>query len=57
MGAGFTVVLIVFIICATILVAMYVYYCGENEIGMFQNPKHEKRIRELEKQMEELKKE
>lgn len=57
MGLGLTVVLVVFIICVTILVAMYVYYCSENEIGMFQNPRYEKRIRELERQMEELKKE
>lgn len=54
---GLAVVLVVLIICATVIMAMYIYCCSENEIGMFQNPKYEKRIRELEKQMEELKKE
>lgn len=54
---GITVVLVVFIICATVITGMYICYCNENEVGMFQNPKYEKRIMELEKQMEELKKE
>lgn len=54
---GFVVMMVFLIICATILMAMYMYYCSENETGMFQNPKYEKRIRELEKQMEELRKE
>lgn len=54
---GFIVVIVFLIICTTILMAMYMYYCSENEVGMFQNPQCEKRIRELEKQMEELKKE
>lgn len=29
------IVLITLIVCATILMAMYIYYCGENEVGMF----------------------
>ncbi|MCI8378653.1 MAG: hypothetical protein HFH72_09065 [Lachnospiraceae bacterium] len=53
---GLIVILVFLIICATVLMAMYMYYCSENEVGMFQNPKYEKWIRELEKQMEELKK-
>lgn len=50
-------VVIILIICATVLMAMYMYYCSENRIGMFKNPNYGKRIKELEKQMEELKKE
>lgn len=57
MGIGATIVLVVLVICATILAGMYIYYCAENEVKMFANPKHEKRIKELERQMEELKKE
>lgn len=32
--------LIVLIICATILGGMYLYYCNENEIGVFRNAKN-----------------
>lgn len=56
MNIGATTILIILIICATVLAGMYIYYCSENEIGIFANPKYEKRISELEKAVEELKK-
>lgn len=52
---GFVVFMIVFIVCATILIGIYMYYCAENKMGMFRNPRYEERIRKLEKHMEELK--
>lgn len=55
--AEFTTVAVVAIICASILFGLYMVCCQESEVGMFQNPKYEKRIRELEKHMEELRKE
>lgn len=54
---GLLLFFIVLIICITVIIGMYIYYCSENEVGMFQNPKYKKRITELEKQMEELRKE
>lgn len=47
----------IFIICVTILIKEYIRYCGMCDIWTFSNPKCAKRITELEKQMEELKKE
>lgn len=55
--AGFVIIFITLIICITVIAGIYIYYCSENEIGMFQNPNYENRIKELEKKMEELKKE
>lgn len=57
MGVGMTFVLIVLIICLCVIACVYMCYCSENEVKMFQNPKYDERIRKLEKQMEELKKE
>ena len=48
-------IFIILIICVTCLLAMYMYYCSENSVGMFTNPEYEKRIRRLEKEMEKLK--
>ena len=50
---GLLILLIVAIICATILFGLYMYYCSQNEVGLFQKPKYEKRIRELEKKVAE----
>lgn len=52
---GFTIVMIILIICTTILIGVYMYYCAENEVKMFANPKYDKRISELEKVVKELK--
>lgn len=54
---GFAIVMVFLIICATILMERYMYYCSENGVKMFQNPRYDDRIRELEKQMKELRKE
>ena len=54
MGAGLTFVLIVLIICPT-LFGLYMFLCEETKTRLFSNPKYEERIRELEKQVEELK--
>ena len=48
------IILCVLIVCATILVAIYMSLCSENEVGMFANPQHEERIGELEKVVKEL---
>lgn len=57
MGAGLTIILIVLIVCAFVTFWMYMEYCDTNKIKMFQNPKYDERIKKLEKQMKELKKE
>lgn len=55
----FWVFLIILIICATILLSMYIYYCAENEVGMFYNPTYDfnKRIAALEDEIIKLKRE
>lgn len=57
MGAGLTIVLVILILCAAVLFGLYMGLCSENEVGMFADPQYEKRIKKLEEQMEELKKE
>lgn len=53
---GFEMVLLgtVLIICLTVLLAMYMYFCSENEVKMFADPRYDERIKELEKRMKEL---
>lgn len=43
------------IILAYTLFAYYMHLCSENEVKMFANPLYSNKIRELEKQIEELK--
>lgn len=57
MGVGMTILIFVLIICGFVTFWMYMGYCASNGINMFSNPRYEERIRKLEKQMEELKKE
>lgn len=57
MSFGTGIVLFALIICVFITIWVYMAYCSTNEIRMFTNPKYEERIKKLEKQMEELKKE
>lgn len=57
MGVGLTITLIVLILCASVLFGLYMGLCSENQVRMFADPEYEKRIKKLEKQMEELKKE
>lgn len=51
---GFTIIVVVLIICVTLLIDEYMGYCGKYGIGIFTNPKYEKRICELEKIVKEL---
>lgn len=53
--AGVAFVLIILIICVSVLYGYHMYLCNENGIKMYANPKYEERIRELEKQVKELK--
>ena len=53
MLAAITIILIVLIICASVLFGIHMYFCAENEIGMYADPKYEKRISDLEKLIKE----
>ena len=53
MIAGIVIVLIFLIICGSILFGIHMYFCSENEIGMYADPKYEERIRKLEKIIKE----
>lgn len=48
--------LIVLIICITILAGMYLYYCNENEVGIFQdmNMYYREKISKLEERIAKL---
>ncbi len=46
--------LIVVIICATIIAGIYIYYCSENQVGLFENHKYNERINKIEKQIREM---
>lgn len=52
MAIALTIIFVALIICVTTLVGTYMYYCGENEIRMFADPRYEERIRRLEKLLE-----
>ncbi|MCM1219005.1 MAG: hypothetical protein NC548_31370 [Lachnospiraceae bacterium] len=47
---------IVLIICSTILINNYLYYCSKLGVKMFKNPKYEERIIELEEKVKKLEK-
>lgn len=53
--AGVAFVLIILIICVSVLFGFHMYLCNENGIKMYTDPRYEERIRELEKQVKELK--
>lgn len=55
MGVGFAFILWTLVVCISVLFGIYMYLCSENEVKMFSNPRYEERIRELEKQVKELK--
>lgn len=46
--------LIVVIICATILAGIYIYYCSENDVGLFEKPKYNERINKMEERIRKL---
>ena len=52
---GLTFIIFTLIICGSVLFGIYMYLCSENEVKMFADPKYDKRIRELEKAIMELK--
>lgn len=56
MVIGFFTTLIISIICVTIIFLAYMDYCSANKVKMFANPRYDERIRELEKEVEELRK-
>lgn len=54
---GFVCVFIILIICVTILVGMYLYYCSENSIGIFDRTKYKSDLRDLKDAVNKLTKE
>lgn len=46
---GLFSILIVLIICGAILFSKYMELCSDNRTKMFENPRYDERIRELEK--------
>lgn len=52
MAIALTIILVVLIICVSVLLAVYMDYCGENGIKMFADPRYEERISRLEKLFE-----
>lgn len=55
MIVAFTVIVVFLLICATVLGVVYMYYCNENEVGMFADPGYMEMIKELKQQVKELK--
>lgn len=55
MGVGLTIILWTLVICISVLFGIYMYLCSKNEVKMFSNPRYDEHIRELEKQVKELK--
>ena len=55
MAVAITIILVVLIICAFVTIWIYMYYCSENEIGMFADPRYKECIENLEKELKELK--
>lgn len=41
MAIAITIIFVTLIICVTFIVGVYMYYCGENEIKMFADPRYE----------------
>lgn len=54
---GFVCVFIILVICVTILVGMYLYYCSENCIGIFDRTKYNSDLKDLKDAVNELTKE
>ena len=56
MAYAISAVLFTLIVCVTGLLAMYMYYCHDDGIKMFEDvTRYEERILELEKAVKELK--
>ena len=54
---GFVCVFIILVICVTILVGMYLYFCAENRIGIFDSARYNSDLRDLKDAVNELTKE
>ena len=54
---GFVCMFIVLMICVTILVGMYLYYCSENSIGIFDRTKYKSDLKDLQDAVNKLSKE
>lgn len=54
---GFVTIVIILMVCATILIGMYLYYCSENSIGVFDRTKYRSDLYDLKEAVNELTKE
>lgn len=54
---GFVTIVIILMVCATILIGMYLYYCSENSIGIFDRTKYRSDLYDLKEAVNELTKE
>lgn len=52
--AGILLIALTLIICATVLLGIYIYQCAENDVKMFADPRYDERINELEKRIKDL---
>lgn len=50
----FVLVIIILMICATILFGMYLYFCAENRIGIFDCAKYKNDIKDIKNAINEL---
>ena len=54
MGFGLTLVLMTLIIAVAVLTGIYMLYCAEKDIKMFENPRYNERIIKLERVVKQL---
>lgn len=54
-GTGF--ILVIFIICITIIISLYLMFCADSEVGIFENrgKKYDKQLEELTSEIKEIK--
>lgn len=55
MDFGIFLILAILIICGTISLNTYMDFCYKSQTKMFANPRYEERIKNLEKEIKELK--
>lgn len=51
---GIIAILVILILCATVLLGLYLYYCSENNTGLFVDPKYNSTLGELKESIEDL---
>ena len=54
MVIAITFILTVLIICGSILFGIYMVFCADAGIKMFEDPRYEERIKNLEKRLKEM---